>query len=106
MARLLITSNPHLHSGRTTRRIMLDVIIALLPAVVASVVLFSTRALLVLFTSVAVALLSEESISLGSMPMAIPDFTEGMWINRDPAPKSIFNLTEVDESLFEGKVEF
>ena len=57
-------------------------------------------------TLMAVALLSEESISLGSMPMAIPDFTEGMWINRDPAPKSIFNLTEVDESLFDGTVEF
>jgi predicted dehydrogenase len=57
-------------------------------------------------TLMAVALLSEESISLGSMPVAIPDFTDGMWINRDSAPKSIFNLTEVDDSLFEGEVEF
>ncbi|MBQ2258984.1 MAG: gfo/Idh/MocA family oxidoreductase, partial [Spirochaetales bacterium] len=39
-------------------------------------------------TLMAVALLSEESISLGSMPVAIPDFTDGMWINRDSAPKS------------------
>jgi len=57
-------------------------------------------------TLMAVGLLSEESISLGSMPVAIPDFTDGMWINRDPAPKSIFNLTEVDDSIFEGEVEF
>ena len=57
-------------------------------------------------TLMAVGLLSEESIALGGMPVAIPDFTEGMWINRDPEPKSIFSLWEVDESVYEGDVEF
>ena len=28
------------------------------------------------------------------------------WIKRDPAPKSIFSLAEVDDSLFEGDVTF
>ena len=59
MSRLLLTSNPHIHSGRTTRRVMLDVLIALLPAAVAAVVLFGWRALLVIAVSVAVSVLAE-----------------------------------------------
>ena len=66
MARLLITSNPHLHSGRTTRRIMLDVIIALLPATVAAAILFSARALLVILTSVLVSVLGEFLFNLAA----------------------------------------
>jgi len=57
-------------------------------------------------TMMAVAILSEESISTGSAPVAIPDFTDGMWLKREPGPKSIFSLEEVDDSLFEGAVEF
>ncbi|MBQ8401315.1 MAG: Gfo/Idh/MocA family oxidoreductase [Clostridia bacterium] len=57
-------------------------------------------------TLMAVAILSEESISMGSAPVAIPDFTDGMWLKREPGPKSIFSLAEVDDSLFEGDVEF
>ena len=57
-------------------------------------------------TLMAVGILSEESIAEGSAPKSIPDFTDGMWIKRDPAPKSIFSLAEVDDSLFEGDVEF
>ncbi|MBO4933206.1 MAG: Gfo/Idh/MocA family oxidoreductase [Clostridia bacterium] len=57
-------------------------------------------------TLMAVALLSEESIALGSAPVAIPDFTDGMWIKREPGPKSIFSLSEVDDAIFEGDVEF
>jgi len=51
-------------------------------------------------TMMAVSALSEESIALGSAPLAIPDFTNGRWVDRAPAPKSIYSLTEVDESLF------
>ena len=57
-------------------------------------------------TLMAVAILSEESIAEGSATKSIPDFTDGMWIKRDPAPKTIFSLAEVDDSLFEGDVEF
>ena len=57
-------------------------------------------------TMMAVALLSEESIAQGSATVSIPDFTDGMWLKRDPAVKSIFSLAEVDDSLFEGTVEF
>ena len=51
-------------------------------------------------TMMCVAILSEESIALGGMPVAIPDFTDGEWVDRNPAPKTIFSLEEVDESLF------
>ena len=42
-----LTVSPHIHSGRSTGRIMLDVIIALLPATVAGTVIFGLRSLLV-----------------------------------------------------------
>lgn len=57
-------------------------------------------------TLMAVGILSEESISMGSAPVAIPDFTDGMWIKREPGPKSIFSLSEVDDSVYEGDVQF
>ena len=42
-----LTVSPHIHSGRSTGRIMLDVIIALLPAFAAGVYIFGLRALAV-----------------------------------------------------------
>ena len=43
MSKLTVTSSPHIFTPRTTRSIMLDVLIALLPAAVASVILFGFR---------------------------------------------------------------
>ena len=45
---LTLSVSPHIHSGRSTSRIMLDVIIALLPAAAAGCIIFGLRALLVL----------------------------------------------------------
>ena len=45
---LTLSVSPHIHSGRTTRRIMLDVLIALLPAAVAGVVIFGLTSLIVI----------------------------------------------------------
>lgn len=59
---LLVSSSPHLHAGSSTRLIMLDVLIALLPALVASVWLFGWRALLVELVCVA-ACIAAESLS-------------------------------------------
>ena len=50
---LTLSVSPHIHSGRSTSRIMLDVIIALLPAAAAGTVIFGLRALLVLAVTVA-----------------------------------------------------
>ena len=49
----------------------------------------------------AVTCLSEQSIALGSMPVAFPDFTNGKWIRREPAPKNRWNLDEICEECFE-----
>lgn len=44
---LKLSSSPHIHSGNSTSAIMLDVIIALLPATVAGTIIFGIRSLLV-----------------------------------------------------------
>ena len=54
-----MSSGPHIHSHDSSRRIMLDVIIALLPASVAAVVLFGEDALWLILVCVAAAVLSE-----------------------------------------------
>lgn len=50
--KLTLASSPHIHSGRSTSRIMLDVIIALCPAAIAGIVIFGLRAALVLAVTV------------------------------------------------------
>ena len=50
---LTISSSPHVHSPVTTKTIMRDVLIALLPALIGSIVFFGFRALLVTMVSVA-----------------------------------------------------
>ncbi len=55
----LVTSSPHLHSGESTRNIMLDVIVALLPTVVVSIWLFGWKALVVELICVAACVAAE-----------------------------------------------
>lgn len=45
---LTVSSSPHLNCGATTRRIMLDVILALVPASIAAVVLFGWKSLMLI----------------------------------------------------------
>lgn len=45
--KLVISASPHISSGATTRKIMGDVLIALCPALIAAIVIFGWRALLV-----------------------------------------------------------
>ncbi len=59
MRKLISSVSPHIYSSLTTQRVMLDVIIALLPAAVASVIIFGLRSLLVIGVCVAVCVFSE-----------------------------------------------
>ena len=59
MEKLVVSSSPHIHSGVSTQGIMLDVIIALLPASIAAVVLFGLKAFVLIAVSVATAVISE-----------------------------------------------
>lgn len=45
--KLVVSSSPHIHTPNNTRRIMLDVIIAFLPTIIAGCVIFGLRALAV-----------------------------------------------------------
>ena len=55
----VMAAGPHIHSTDSSRRIMLDVIIALLPASIAAVVLFGTGAVTMICVCVAAAVISE-----------------------------------------------
>lgn len=59
MRKLISSVSPHVHSPLTTQKIMLDVVIALLPAGVAAVAIFGWRAMLVIGVCVAVCVFSE-----------------------------------------------
>lgn len=59
MDKLLVSSSPHIKEGITTRKIMLDVIIALIPAIIAAVVIFGARAFFLVCVSVASCMISE-----------------------------------------------
>lgn len=59
MSQLHVSAAPHIHSGNTTEKVMRDVVIAMLPAVVASVILFGIRAAAVIAACVIGAVVSE-----------------------------------------------
>ena len=59
MNKLISSVSPHFHTPRDTQKIMLDVIIALCPTLIAAAVLFGWRALLVTAVCVGVCVLSE-----------------------------------------------
>ena len=59
MDKLIVSSSPHFNGKRTTQNIMLDVIIGLAPAMLASIVYFGVKAAAVILTCVASCVLSE-----------------------------------------------
>lgn len=56
---LLISPSPHIKNDNSTQKIMLNVIIATIPAIVASVIFFGLRALLVILVTVLSCVVSE-----------------------------------------------
>ena len=60
---MLVSPSPHIHANVSTRSLMLDVIIALSPAIVVSVVLYGWSELLILAVSVASCVLLEWAIT-------------------------------------------
>lgn len=74
MSKLAIS--PHIHSGMSTFGIMLDVVIALLPAAVAGVVIFGLSALWVILTCVATCVALEALFCLiTKKPQTVKDFS-------------------------------
>ena len=65
MGKLHISSTPHIHQkGASTRNIMLDVVIAMLPATAAGIIIFGLQALWVVLTCVASAVAAEAIFNL------------------------------------------
>jgi electron transport complex protein RnfD len=71
---LVVSSSPHIRSEETVQRIMLDVIIALLPATAASVYFFGMRALAITLVSIAAAVAAEAAIQkIRKKPVTVSD---------------------------------
>ena len=63
MSKLIVSPSPHIHSKDSTRSLMLDVVIALAPAVICSVIFYGWQQLVVLGVSVASCVLLEWAIT-------------------------------------------
>ena len=63
MGKLIISPSPHIHSKDSTRSLMLDVVIALLPAVIASFVFYGWREIVLMGVSVGSCILLEYAIT-------------------------------------------
>ncbi len=59
MEKMVISGAPHIRGARTTKKVMIDVCIALAPALIASVIFFGMNAILITVVSVAAALATE-----------------------------------------------
>ena len=63
MSNLIVSPNPHIHSKDSTKSLMRDVVIALVPAIICSVVFYGWQELLVLGVSMASCVLLEWAIT-------------------------------------------
>lgn len=77
MNRLLVSPAPHIHAAVSTKSLMRDVVIALLPAVIVSVVFYGLGEIVVLGTSVVSCILVEYLITkfLLKKPSAVCDYS-------------------------------
>ena len=66
MEKLIVSTSPHIRTKTTTQSIMRDVLIALSPAAIASVVFFGLRALLILSVCIGTSVLSEYLFNLAA----------------------------------------
>lgn len=73
---MVVSVNPHIYASQTTQTIMRDVLIALFPAVIASIVFFGIKALLVEVVCVAVAVLCEWAFEkITRRPLTVTDLS-------------------------------
>ena len=76
MNKLLVSPSPHIHSSLSTSRLMLDVVIALLPSVIVSVLFYGWNAIVILASSLIFCVLTEYVITKYLMKQK---FTIGDW---------------------------
>ncbi len=86
MNKLIVSSSPHIHGPDSTTSIMLDVIIALMPATIYGIILYGWRAALIIAVSIISAVLSEfiwnkllkKENSLGDLSAALTGLLVGL----------------------------
>lgn len=75
-SRFLVSSSPHIRSGESTKRIMMDVAIALLPALFSGIWFFGLRALWLTIVAVGFAVASEIAMQkIMKRPVTVSDFS-------------------------------
>ena len=75
-SKLVVSSSPHVRSHRTTRGVMLDVVIALLPALASAVIFFGPRAFLLTAVTVAASIVFEYAYCITvKKPLTISDLS-------------------------------
>ena len=73
---MIVSTSPHIRSGVTTRGIMLDVIISLIPAMITAIVVFGWQAALLLAVCVGGCIVSEWGYEkLVGRPVTVNDFS-------------------------------
>ncbi|QUH26048.1 RnfABCDGE type electron transport complex subunit D [Serpentinicella alkaliphila] len=78
-SKLIVTSSPHFRDDSTVQKIMLDVIIALLPATVAGIYFFGASAAMVLALAVLTAVATEAVVQkLMGKPVTINDYSAAL----------------------------
>ena len=76
---LIISHSPHLKSAQDTQRIMLEVILALLPATIASIIFFKLSAVLLIVNCVITSVLTEEVITrIRKKPSTVKDLSAAL----------------------------
>ncbi len=75
-SRFIVSSSPHIRAGETTQRVMLDVILALMPALLAGILYFGFKALTVTIVAVVFAVAAEAAMQkLMKRPVTINDLS-------------------------------
>lgn len=76
LSKITVSPAPHVSAKLSTQRIMLDVIIGLTPAIIASVIFFRERAVILIGTSVLSCLWSEQIVNfIRKKPSSLGDFS-------------------------------
>ena len=77
--KLIATSNPHIRGSETTRSIMLDVIIAMCPALIWAIIYFGVEALLLTAVSVIGCVVFEWTVPQAHAQAPVHRMTSPLW---------------------------
>ena len=101
--KLIASSSPHIHAADNTRSIMLDVIIAMLPALCWSVYNFGWKALIL--TAVCVIAAVYLCVTVSSAASSIKTGSEALTQLSGPMTEALEKLSSFDMNAFNKAIE-